>query len=329
MTLACSVLPACGTGVTRPSTTPPTSVTTTAPPTPAAATTTSTTAQPTTTAAPSTTVPTTAPPPPYPVTQRSLAFVDPTRPTVSRGRTLAPDRPLTTLVWAPAGPGPWPLVIFAAGYAVGPQVVASLLGSWASRGYVVAAPEFPLEDPDVFGTADLDEGDLAQEPADVRFVLRALLGPSDPVRATIDGRGWAMAGHSDGAEVALSVATGGGLPAGTTLRAAIIMSGQTVGAPTTPDPPMLVTQGDADTINPPANGYAVYQQATPPKFLLTLLGGGHLPPLQAGSAWLPTIEAVTGNFLDAYLGGEAPAVARMEAAGNVPRLTTLQVTPGP
>jgi hypothetical protein len=70
---------------------------------------------------------------------------------------------------------------------------------------------------------------------------------------------------------------------------------------------MLVTQGDADSINPPSYGYTTYQNGASPKYLLVLKGGGHLPPLQAGSAWLPGIEAVTVSFLDAYVASDAAA----------------------
>jgi fermentation-respiration switch protein FrsA (DUF1100 family) len=300
---------------------------TTADPTTTSTTPSTTVAPPTTTTTVAPTTTTSRPAPPYPVVERTVPFVDASRPTVSQGRTIAPDRPLTTEVWLPSTPGPWPLVLFAAGYDVGPETVATLLASWASRGYVVAAPEFPLADPAVFGAADVDENDLDNEPDDARFVLRSLLTPADPLRSQIDAGSLAVTGHSDGAEVALSLATTGGLPAGSTLKAAIIMSGQPVPGATGPNPPMLVTQGDADTINPPSNGTQVFQAARPPKYYLTLLGGGHLPPLQAGSAWLPTIEQVTGDFLDAYVAGAPADVARLEAAGNAPGLTSLQVTP--
>jgi fermentation-respiration switch protein FrsA (DUF1100 family) len=75
------------------------------------------------------------------------------------------------------------------------------------------------------------------------------------------------------------------------------------------NPPILVTQGDADTINPPDYGYQTYALAASPKYLLVLHGAEHLPPLQAGSQWLTGIEAVTEAFLDAYVAGTAAAAA--------------------
>ena len=48
---------------------------------------------------------------------------------------------------------------------------------------------------------------------------------------------------------------------------------------------------------------------------LVLHGGGHLPPLEAGSAWLPGVEAETEAFLDAYVAGDG-TVARVVAAAT-------------
>lgn len=90
-----------------------------------------------------------------------------------------------------------------------------------------------------------------------------------------------------------------------------------------PYPPLLITQGDADTINPPALAYQLYDSARPPRFLLILRGGGHLPPLQAGSAWLPGIEAVTEAFLDAYDAGTAPVSQVGATAAAYPLLSLL------
>jgi fermentation-respiration switch protein FrsA (DUF1100 family) len=82
---------------------------------------------------------------------------------------------------------------------------------------------------------------------------------------------------------------------------------------------VLVTQGDADTINPPSFGLAVFEQARPPRYLLVIEGGGHLPPLQPGSRWFPGVVAVTLAFLDAY-DGSGPASA-IPAAARYPGLS--------
>lgn len=273
-----------------------------------------TTAAPTTT----TTTTTTTTGPPYPVSSVTMPLLDASRPTVSRGVRVAAGRSLTTVVWYPTVGGPWPLVMFAAGFRVGPDTYSDLLRSWAAAGYVVAAPEFPLEDEAVAGAA-LDEGDLPNEPADVAFVLSALLRPSDPVASRIAPNQVAVTGHSDGAEVALAVAQEG-LAA---VKAAIIMSGQPVTPQKARNPPLLVIQGSQDTINQPSLSQAVYDAATPPRYFLTLIGAGHLPPYVTGTAWEPIVKAVTLDFLNHYLAGRTPSDAAMRADGNRPGLSAL------
>ena len=274
-----------------------------------------------TTLGPAVAAPVPAARPPYAVTEMVLHLVDRSRPTVSHGRTVSAFRTLTTLVWLPAAPGTRPLIVFAHGFDVGPDSYAALLQAWAAHGYVVAAPEFPLTDAAVAGP-NLDENDINNQPADLRFVTDALVAPGSPVAGQIDPRRVAVAGHSDGAESALAASL---LPVPTgepRYLALIAMSVQPLpGSGATANPPVLVTQGDADTINPAAWGVQTWQQAASPKYLLILHGGGHLPPLQAGSAWLPGVEAVTEAFLDAYVAGFAPASGVAAAAAGSPLLS--------
>jgi len=90
---------------------------------------------------------------------RAITFVDRSRTVRFPGHKTQP-RALTTVIRYPAlGPaagvdlpgaaparaaGPFPLVIFGHGFAVTPAPYARLLEAWASAGYVVAAPIFPL-----------------------------------------------------------------------------------------------------------------------------------------------------------------------------------------
>lgn len=240
--------------------------------------------------------------PPFRLATLSLPLVDRTRPTISRGRTLSTTRALTTTVWFPDRPGRFPLVVFAHGFGVSPAPYTSLLESWASHGYVVAAPAFPLTDPDVAG-ADLDEGDINNQPADVRFVTDQLVAATSPVSPRIDRSRVAVAGHSDGAETALAASTAPAPPGEPAYRAVIVLSGQPVPGAAGHNPPALVVQGDADAINPPDYGYSTWDQAASPKYLLVLHGAGHLPPFEAGSRWLAGVETVTESFLDAYASG--------------------------
>jgi pimeloyl-ACP methyl ester carboxylesterase len=309
------------TGAPVPATTTPAPATTGPPATAAPA----TTEPPATTAAPATTSTTRPAGPPYPVTEQVLALVDHSRPTVSHGRTISAVRALTTDVWVPRAPGRLPLVVFAHGFDAGPATYAALIEAWAAHGYIVAAPEFPLTDPAVAGP-NLDESDLDHQAADVRFVADWLVGPSSPLAAGIDRGRVAIAGHSDGGETVLAAAETLPPSGQPDFRAVIAMSAQVIPGAESPYLPMLVTQGDADTINPPALGYQLYDSARTPKYMLILHGGGHLPPLEAGSAWLPGIEAVSQAFLDAYVAGTGPVPAISAAAAAHP-LETLRADP--
>lgn len=293
-------------GTASPTTRGTTAVRVTAPPASAPATTRATPPAPASTAR--------AAGPPYAVRETVLSLVDTSRPTVSHGHRVSASRSLTTLVWYPVRTGPSPLVVFGHGFDVGPETYTAMLTAWAAHGYVVAAPELPLSDPSVAGP-NLDEGDIDQEPGDLRFVTDYLTGPRSTVAARIDRRRVAVAGHSDGAEAALAAATAP-TPAGEpAYRAVVVMSGQPVPGAAGRNPPMLVTQGDADTINPMGLGQGAYDQAAPPRWFLLIEGGGHLPPVEAGSPWLAGIEATAEAFLDVYVARD-PSLAALSAAAR-------------
>ena len=248
-----------------------------------------------------------------------MNLVDTSRPTVSHGRMISTGRALTTVVWYPDRDQRWPLIVFAAGYEVGPAPYSSLLEAWAAHGYVVAAPEFPLTDIEVAG-ANLDESDIDNQPEDVRYVTESLVSSDSPIADRIDPTRVAVAGHSDGAETVLAVGTEP-TPAGEAAYRAVIAFGvQPVPQAADRNPPILVGQGDQDQINPPSNGYATYDEAARPKYLLIMKGAGHLPPLEAGSQWLPGVETVTEAFLDAYLAGDVAVTAVTGAPRPYPRL---------
>jgi dienelactone hydrolase len=260
---------------------------------------------------------------PLEVASLTLSLVDDSRPTVSSYRTVSASRALTTLVWYPATGGPWPLVVFAHGFEVGPEPYAALCRAWAAAGYVVAAPEFPLTDVAVAGD-DLDESDIGNQPGDVRFVFESLDGPASPLAGRVDADRLAVAGHSDGGVTALAVTADP--PPG--LRATIALSASPVepgaGAPV----PLLVAQGDEDPVNPWEVGASVYDQASPPRFLLTLLGAGHLPPFTEGSPWHGMVNRVTVDFLDHYVAGRTTSTSAAALADDVdPRLATLDADP--
>jgi predicted dienelactone hydrolase len=176
---------------------------------------------------------------------------------------------------------PFPLVIFAHGFAVTPAPYRRLLETWSRAGYVVAAPIFPLENANAPGGPN--ESDLINQPRDMSFVITRLLQASADrhswLAGLIDPRRVAVSGQSDGGETALAVAYDRRF-IDRRVKAAIILSGARIPGIggfdfPTPSPPLLATQGTADTINPPSSTLAFYDIAPPPDG--KLVGGCHLP----------------------------------------------------
>ncbi len=280
--------------------------------------------------------------------ERDLTFVDRSRMVRYPGEAPA-LRTLVTIVRYPAvGPpgggdvvgarplragGPYPLLVFGHGFAVTPAIYAPLLRAWARAGYVVAAPIFPLGNANAPGGPN--ESDLVNQPADMSFVITQMLAASAAAGSAfagmIDARHIAVSGQSDGGDTALTVAYN------TRFRdrrigAAVILSGQEIPGMDgydfpAPSPPLLATQGLADTINLPSTTYAFFDPAPPPKYLLTMPGAPHLTPYTYAEPQLSVVERVTIAFMDRYLKGIRGAVSRMVSAGNRPGVAALQADP--
>jgi dienelactone hydrolase len=229
--------------------------------------------------------------------------------------------------------GPFPLVVFGHGFAVTPGPYRRLLDSWASAGYVVAAPVFPLENANAPGGPD--ESDLVNQPADMSFVITRLLAAaaagSDPLSGLLDPRRIAASGQSDGGETALAVAYDSQFR-DPRVGAALILSGAKipgVGGFTFPrgSPPLLATQGTSDTVNPPALTAEFFDSARRPKYLLRLPGAGHLPPYTEQQPQLGIVERVAIAFLDGYLKDSPAALRRLRSLGTVPGVASLLAQP--
>ena len=274
----------------------------------------------------------------FPIGTTNLDITEATSPASSVSRTLP------TAVWYPANQagngsapdvarGPYPLVVFSQGYDLSVSAYAGLLEDWASAGFVVAAPTYPDTDPS--DPAALDENDIVNHPADLRFVITTLLGdargPGSVLSGLVNAGEIGLVGHSDGGDVSLAVAAN---PCcrDARVKAAAILSGAEL---TTfggryfagNSVPLLVVQGSADTINVPACSAQIYDAAGPPKYYLDLVAAMHEPPYtEPGTTDQQVVAQITTEFFDAELAGQGTAIGAMLADGNVAGAT--QITDG-
>ena len=250
-----------------------------------------------------------------------LRFVDHSRVADLRSGKKVP-RVLVTYVRYPVSvSGPLPLVVFGHGFATTPGRYARLLDAWARAGYVVAAPLFPLENE--YAPGGPDENDIVNQPGDMSFVITRLL--AGPLRTRIDAAKIAVAGQSDGAETAYATAfeTHYRDPR---VRAAVVLSGAELpGGSVTAGPPLLAVQGTRDAVNPPKYSYQLYRDTGRPKFLLRLIGAGHLPPYTTNATQLAIVERVTIAFLDRYL--KAGSLRRLLASPGASTRARLSAAP--
>lgn len=264
----------------------------------------------------------------YQVGTTSLAIVEP-------GPDPASSRSLPTSVWYPASSAPsgaavqYPLLVFSQGFDLAVQSYSTLLSDLASAGFVVAAPTYPDTDPG----PELNENDIVNHPADLRFVITTLLGQSEqkgsPLAGIVDTGEVGVLGHSDGGDVSLAVAAN---PCcrDSRVKAAAILSGAELASFggsyfSGPEVPLLVIQGSADTVNVPVCSTQLYDAASPPKYYLDLLGAEHEPPYIDPGPDLRIVAQVTADFFSAQLDGQAPAARALAGDGDVPGVALLTV----
>lgn len=235
--------------------------------------------------------------------------------------------------------GPYPLVVFSEGFDISSEAYDSALDRWASAGYVVADPIYPFTDAGNPGA--LNEADIVRHPHDLSSVITALLQagatPDGPLSNLIDKAHIGLAGHSDGGDVTDAVAANTCCH-DSRVTAAVILSGAELvsfGGSYTAAPglPLLVTQGSADTINPPACGEQIYDGASAPKYYLDLIGAGHHAPYLSGGPYRTTaaqanayqnvVTRVTLDFWNGYLKESSAARSAITRDGAVPGLSTL------
>ena len=293
----------------------------------------------------------------FAVGQRSETFVDTSRPTNPNGTFPGgPSRTLLTAIYYPTtgapsekptpdapfntAHGPYPLILFSHGVLARGVFYAGLLTKWASAGYIVVAPDYPLSNTNAPGGVDFGRGvaDVKNQPADASFVISQVLKLDKTkklVGGTVDQQHLGAAGHSLGAITTYGLVYSG-CCRDKRIDAAIEMSG----IPGVVEPaanyfhgtntPLLAVHGDADPIVPYQTDVDGFANAKPPKFFLTFLGGGHISPFLGG----PGVDAValekaTVDFWDRYLKNDTAALGQLKTDAAVPGSTTFQDDPGP
>lgn len=225
---------------------------------------------------------------------------------------------------AGAAGAPFPLVVFSQGFDESAQAYAGLLDAWVRAGYVVAAPTYPFTDPT--SGAELNESDIVNHPADLRFVIASLKrlagNPANPLHRVLDVQRVAIAGQSDGGDVSLAVAANS-CCRDRAVRAAIILSGAELASfggtyYSGGSVPLLVTQGSEDTINPPACSAQLYDPAPQPKYYLNIAGAEHLPPYVLRGPIRAGVARATIAFLNAYLKQGPTGASGLKAAARLP-----------
>ena len=237
---------------------------------------------------------------------------------------------------------PYPLIVFAAGFDVDPSNYLPLISGWVRKGYVVAAPRFPLSSAWAIthygvNLADTElsdefESDMLNQPGDMRAAIAevGLLNgnPSTPISALVDMNEIAAAGQSDGGDTTLAF-TDNTCCRDSAVKAAIVLSGaefSPYGGQYFPSPPMplMVVQGTADTVNPPQLSTTIYDQAPSPKIYLQLLGADHLEAYTQTNAYEATVLRTSLAFLATYLQGSPASATHVASVGNVSGVSTEQ-----
>jgi len=262
-------------------------------------------------------------------TKRTETFVD-----ASRNTGTTPGRTLPTDIYVPGGTGPFPLIVHNHGLDGSSAKFSELLGAWATAGYIVVAPNFPLTNA-ATPKGQTSIGDFVNQPADVRFVLDKVLAENE--------RGGALDRKIATDHMGVSGLSLGG---GSTyplifhpccrderFRSAILMSAMELpfaggDYDWTRRFPILVFSGTADAAVNYAQQQAIVAKLPGPTWAVTLDGGLHAPPFEnAPSPHDAVVTSTSTDFWAATLRDDAAAASRIATDATVPGLSSVVVTP--
>ena len=193
-----------------------------------------------------------------------------------------------------------------------------LLEKWASAGFVVAAPLFPLTNSGTGGGADLS--DYIHQPGDMSFVVTQMLRQSaasaTPMSGLVNAAEVGAAGHSLGGVTTLGLVANS-CCRDSRIKAAVVMSGDPITFPTGTvedgsAPPLLLVHGNADPTVPYVSSVDVFNRARAPKGLLTIIGGNHDSPVDPKGRAFTAVVRTTIDFFDRYLRGQKQALTRLD-----------------
>lgn len=227
----------------------------------------------------------------YGVASFDRIFVDTSRSTRANGDFPgAPERTLPVRIWYPvdaenagqtdapiAASGPFPLVGYAHGFTSGKAAGGRLGEHLVSHGYVVIAPDFPLSNGGAPGGPTA--GDIANQPADLGFVLQQLMRLDHPVARAIDPTKTGIVGLSLGGGTVVIGAYHPTLSLGFVGAAVALAPAACFTGPdfyTNPMPTMLIA-GTADELVPfDESPERAFGWAPSPTTLVRLDGGTHV-----------------------------------------------------
>jgi hypothetical protein len=245
--------------------------------------------------------------------------------------------------------GPYPVIVFAHGFAVDPDTYRALLVSWVEAGYVVVAPFFPDTSlPAIEAQHGVDtELDIYNQPADVAFVVSQVVKAEEGSPSTRVGYLAGMmnpdrlilAGQSDGGDTiaALMYDRAYGATRASLARRPVAVAllsgaewtraGDLYTAPSGLGPPLLVVQSLTDACNAPANSSRLYNMAKAPKWFLALDDATHLGPYVGLSTAAPVVEQVTRAFFDLESGRATVKPQILAEDGDRRGISTLTSAP--
>ncbi len=281
---------------------------------------------------------------------RTETFVDSTRPT----ENVAPTRMLKTAIYYPAqgtptdtpianAPpdtknAPYPLILFSHGLGARGVAYENVLKAWASAGYVVAAPDYPLSNSDAPGGAQFGRAiaDTKNQPADATFVINQVIKldkQKQGLGGIVDAKRIGVSGHSLGGITTYGLAYSS-CCSDKRIKAAVPMSGIT-GIVEGPEnyfqgtaTPLLAVHGNADGTVPYGADMNGFARAKTPKYFLTFLGAGHVTPFLGGdNPSAVALKQSTIDFFNRYLKDDKAALDKLRTDANVPGASSLEEHP--